>query len=111
MKAGDVALAPLPQADGQIKGRPVPLLKAMPPFEDWLVCGISSQLHHQVTGFDEVIGPEDADYSASGLKTASLVRLGFLAVLPPRQLLGCIGSVDRQRLGRLLNNLSQHLLV
>jgi len=39
MKEGDVALSPLPQADGQIKNRPVILLRRLPGFSDWLVCG------------------------------------------------------------------------
>ncbi len=33
---GDVALTPLPQADGQVKNRPVLVLKRMPPFGDLL---------------------------------------------------------------------------
>jgi hypothetical protein len=31
MNEGDIALAPLPQADGQIKSRPVVLLRRLPP--------------------------------------------------------------------------------
>ena len=31
MNEGDIALAPLPQADGQIKNRPVVLLRRLPP--------------------------------------------------------------------------------
>ena len=34
MKAGDVALTPLPQADGQIKNQPVVILREMPLFGD-----------------------------------------------------------------------------
>lgn len=55
MNEGDLALAPLPQADGQIKNRPVFLLRRLPPFGDFLVCGISTQLQQRVAGFDEVI--------------------------------------------------------
>lgn len=110
MKSGDVALAALPQADGQIKNRPVLLLREMPPHADWPVCGISTQLQHCVAGFDEVINIADSDFGASGIKTASLVRLGFLAVLPARDLLGRIGTIDDKRRRRLLANLSEHLL-
>ena len=39
MNEGDIALAPLPQANGQIKNRPVVLLRRLPPFGDFLVCG------------------------------------------------------------------------
>ncbi|MSR65012.1 MAG: transcriptional regulator [Verrucomicrobiae bacterium] len=109
MNEGDIALAPLPQVDGQIKNRPVVLLRRLPPFDDLLVCGVSTQLHHQVANFDEVLNPSDAEYAASGLKAASLIRLGFLAVLPEASLLGKIGSLSSERHRRLLSNLCRHL--
>jgi hypothetical protein len=46
MTQGDIALAPLPQADGRTKLRPVILLRQVPHFGDWLICGVSTQLHH-----------------------------------------------------------------
>ena len=52
MNAGDVVLTPLPQADGRLKPRPAVLLKKMPPFGDWLLCGVSTQLQQEVAGFD-----------------------------------------------------------
>lgn len=109
MKEGDVILTPLPQADGQVKNRPAIILRAMPPYGDFLVCGVSTQLHHEVAGFDDPIRPSDADFAASGLKAASLIRLGFLAVLPGSGLLGVIGSIDQPRHLRLLDRLANHL--
>lgn len=105
MTEGDVALARLPQANGASKARPVLLLRQMPPFGDWFVCGISSQLQQSVPDFDDVIGSSDADFPQTGLKVASLIRLGFLAVLPA----GDIGSVDRNRHQRVLQRLSDYL--
>lgn len=110
MKQGDVVLTPIPQADGRTKNRPAVVLCEMPPYSDLLVCGVSTQLDQRVGGFDELIAPEDNDFSASGLLAASVIRLGFLAVLPRRRLLGSIGSVSPQRYKRLLKNLSDHLL-
>jgi mRNA interferase MazF len=49
---GDISLVTLPQADGLIKPRPAVLLRQMPPFGDWLVCGISTQLHQRVADLD-----------------------------------------------------------
>ena len=109
MKEGDVVLTPLPQADGQIKNRPAIILRAMPPYADFLVCGVSTQLHHEVVGFDDPIRPGDADFAAGGLKAPSLIRLGFLAVLPATSLLGAIGSIQQARHTRLLERLSNHL--
>jgi mRNA interferase MazF len=74
MKEGDVVLTPLPQANGQTKIRPAILLRQMPPFGDWLVCGLSTQLRQEVVGFDEIIEPSHPDFEMSGLKAASLIR-------------------------------------
>jgi len=109
MTEGDVVLTPLPQTDGQIKNRPAIILRAMPPFGDFLVCGVSTQLHHEVAGFDDPINPSDADFAISGLKAPSLIRLGFLAVLPASSFLGAIGSIEKARHERLLERLSKHL--
>ncbi len=62
-----------------------------------------------MTGFDETIAPDDKEFAASGLKAASLIRLGFLAVLPESAFLGKIGSLSSERLQRLLANLCCHL--
>jgi len=81
MNQGDVILTPVPQADGNLKNRPAIFLREMPPYRDVLACGVSTQLHQEVKGFDEVIRSTDSDFIATGLKTDSLIRLGFLAVL------------------------------
>lgn len=109
MTEGDVALTPLPQADGRSKPRPAILLRQMPPFGDWLICGVSSQLHQQVAGFDDIIEPAHSDFRQSGLKASSLIRLGFLVVLPADQLLGVLGSISTERHHRLLQRLGVFL--
>lgn len=109
MKEGDVVLTPLPQANGQVKNRPVIALREMLPYGDLLVCGVSTQLHQQVAGFDEPIEPGHSDFATSGLKSPSLIRLGFLAVLPVSSFLGAIGSISNERHQRLLKKLCDHL--
>ena len=110
MKEGDIVLTPLPQADGQIKNRPAILLREMPPFGDFLVCGVSTQLHQQVPGFDEAISPTDDDFRSSGLLAESIIRLGFLAILPRSNIVGAIGSIAPKRHKRLLTTLSDYLM-
>ena len=110
MNEGDVVLTALPQANGQIKNRPAIILRTMPPHGDLLVCGVSTQLQHEVAGFDEILHVEDADFSSSGLKAPSLIRLGFLVVLPVAGFLGSIGSIAPDRHRRLLQRLAEHLL-
>lgn len=110
MNEGDVILTPMPQADGNVKNRPAVMLREMPLYGDILVCGVSTQLHHYVQGFDEIVTPTDADFTSSGLVAASLIRLGFLAVLPPQTIAGAIGSIASERHRRLLEALSNYLL-
>lgn len=110
MKQGDVILTPLPQADGKLKNRPAIILKEMPSYGDLLVCGISTQLHQYVKDFDEIISPRDNDFRSSGLLSESLIRLGFLAILPSNRVLGSIGSISYERHRRLLNTLSDYLI-
>ena len=109
MNEGAVVLTPLPQANGQVKNRPAIVLRRMPPFGDLLVCGVSTQLQHQVVGFDDLIEPIHQDYSTSGLKAPSLIRLGFLAVLPVTSFMGSIGTISSDRHRKLLERLAGYL--
>jgi mRNA interferase MazF len=110
MKEGDIILTPMPQADGKVKNRPAVFLREMPPFRDALVCGISSQTHQLAPDFDELIISQDNDFTDSGLVSDSLIRLGFLAVLPRRIIIGSIGSISPERHKRLLRRLSEYLV-
>jgi mRNA interferase MazF len=110
MTEGDVVLTPVPQADGTTKNRPAIFLREMPPFKDLLVCGISTQLRQEVEGFDELILSSDADFASSGLKRESLIRLGFLAVLPQNRVAGKIGLISSERHKRLLERLCAYLV-
>jgi mRNA interferase MazF len=110
MKEGDIILTPIPQADGRIKNRPAVVLRIMPSYGDMLVCGVSTQLHHYIQGFDEMITPADADFVSSGLVSASVIRLSFLAVLPRKNIAGIIGSIAPERHERLLKALSHYLV-
>jgi len=110
MNGGDVILASIPQADGGVKHRPAVILRELPGFGDFLVCGVSTQLHQRIDGFDELITPEDADFPTSGLLVSSLIRLGFLAVIPGKEIPGIIGAVSEARQHRLLRRLSEYLV-
>jgi mRNA interferase MazF len=109
MKEGDVVLTPVPQANGPVKNRPAVFLRELPRYRDLLVCGISTQLHQRIADFDEVVSPGDFDFAGSGLKAESLIRLGFLAVLPVGRVIGSIGSISAARHKRLLKTLSDYL--
>lgn len=110
IREGDVVLSPVTQADGQIKNRPALVLREFPPFSALLIYGFSAQLHQRVAGFDELLVPSDPDFAASGLRTASLIRLGFLSVVTQGSITGAIGTVAGERHQRLLRRLSQYLV-
>ncbi len=109
MKAGNIRLSPLRQADGQIKTRPVLLLRIAPPSGDFIACGLSTQLQQEVPGFEEIIGPDDADFATARLKHVSLIRLAFLGSVPVHELRGRVGAISDSRLHRLLTKLSDFL--
>jgi mRNA interferase MazF len=109
MQEGDIALLNMIQPDGSTKHRPVLLLKKVPPFQDWIVCAVSSQLHQEVKGFDHPILQTDPDFRATGLRQSSLVRLGMLSTVAKSTLPGSIGQLStpivkglRKKLANLL---------
>ena len=110
MNEGAIILAPIPQADAEDKMRPVLLLRRFPKNNDGLACGVGTQLHQMIPGFDELIGPDAEDFPASRLRQPSVIRLGFLCVLPVVRIRGQIGEISSTRHRRLLENLAAHLL-
>lgn len=111
MKEGDVVLAALPQADGKSKLRPVLLLRQLPPpYNDFLVCGISAQIHQLIKDFDELISEKDNDFKDSGIIKESVIRLSFLAVIPSYSVAGKIGRISEIRHKKLLKGFSDYLV-
>lgn len=108
---GQIVLFRFPQTNQQSgKLRPALVVRKLPGrYEDWLVSMISSQLSQKVSGFDETISPEDPDFQDSGLKMASLIRVGRLAVVTTDTFLGNIGRISEVRLTRIRHKLSQWL--
>ena len=110
MKSGDIILASLPQADGKTKLRPALVLKQMLPYKDLLVCGISTQINQEVLGFDEIINDNDIDFIESGLIQKSLIRVGYIAIIPVKIVAGSIGKISLNRLNKIKKRLSDFIL-
>jgi mRNA interferase MazF len=110
--AGQIVLFKFPRTNLQGgKPRPALLLGKLPgEYDDWLICMISTQLRHQVEGFDEIIQPGDEDFARSGLKTTSVVRTGRLAVVDGSILLGAIGEIAPERLKRIKKRLANWIV-
>lgn len=112
IKPGAVSLVKFPQADLQSgKYRPVIVLASLPgPFSGWLICAVTSQLQHEIAGWDETIHETAADFGLSGLKAPSLIRIGKLATVESRILEGALGEIGEDRLKGILKKLSRYLL-
>lgn len=112
MKPGDIFLASVPQADGSHKLRPVLALCQLPgPYGDWLVCGISSQLHQRVEGWDEILDPGTEIDAQTGLHRRSIVRLSFLSVVAKDTIAGGIGRMNAAKHTTVLARLVAHLSI
>jgi mRNA interferase MazF len=106
MKEGSIVLTNLPQADGSYKLRPVLVLRKLPTYDDFIVCGISTQLRQQIIDFDILITANPTN----GLKANSLVRLSFLAALSVKDMRSNIGVVEAATHQLLLKRLSEYLV-
>ncbi len=106
-KSGQIVLYKFPQTDlREGKPRPALLIGKLPgQYDDWLICMISTQLRHYTQNFDEIIQVADADFSISGLKEPSVIRVGRLAIVDGNILLGAVGEIDEVRLQRVKTNL------
>lgn len=76
---------------------------------DLLLALVSSRIDQSTAGFDEIINVADSDYIATGLKVASIVRLGRLASVESSVVNGRLGSISNERLIRIKNRLSEWL--
>jgi mRNA interferase MazF len=93
------------------KLRPALLLGQLPGnYDDWLICMISSQTRHYIPQFDEFIQTQDSDFAQSGLKIASVIRVGRLAVVEGAVLLGATGHISYERLQRIKNRLAEWIM-
>jgi len=110
-KAGQIVVYRFPQTDLEDgKLRPALLLGKLPgEYDDWLICMISSQTRHYITDFDQIVQESDGDFAESGLKVASVIRVGRLAVVSGEILLGAVGKVSNERVNRIKKHLSDWL--
>ena len=105
MKEKEIILTKITQSDGNFKLRPVLVLRKMPTYDDFLVCGISTQLHQEIKDFDATLEAN----AQTNLKSKSLIRLSFLALLPSKELVKTTGTIDTTLHNLLLNRLSEYL--
>ena len=109
---GQIVLFKFPQTDLTIgKLRPALLIRKLSNgYDDWLAYMISTQRGQEVIGLDETISPNDQDFKQTGLKLESIVRVSRLAVVSEKIMIGKIGKISEERLGRIKRNLASWIL-
>lgn len=102
---GKIVLAEIPQADGEVKRRPVVVLRVLPPYGDLLVSGISTRLYQAVEGYDEALTPN----AENGLNRPSVIRLFYLSLITTQDVRGTIGRIPDSLRRDLLRRLTEYL--
>lgn len=110
MEVGSVIKIAFPQGDGKIKFRPAIALANLPPYNDWIVCGISSKIDLEIKGLDIVINKTHSDFKHWGLPYPGLIRAGFIVTIPDNMINGVIGNISKETSKNLLKSISQYLL-
>ena len=105
MREGQIIVADLPVSGKGWKRRPALVLRQLPGYGDYLVCGLSSQLHQLIPGFGEQLTPD----STNGLTVASVIRLENLFVIADADIAGQIGRIDATTHRNLITRLADHL--
>ena len=107
MKPGDLVLIPLPHTNLEPgKLRPALVLAVAPGrHADVLMALVTSRVSQAVPQFDELLSPADADFPATNLKTASVVRLARLATVDARVVRARLGSIGPERLTSIRHRL------
>jgi mRNA interferase MazF len=109
MQESNIVLIDFPQADGGSKVRPALILKHLPKYQDFLVCGISTQIHQFIKDFDEILDEKDRYFKKTGLHKTSIIRLFFLAVVSTENISGSIGEIPHSLHKKLLERLAMFL--
>ncbi len=71
MNKGDIVLARLQMSNSSFKLRPVLIINFFPPYNDCLVCGISSQLHQHAEGVSYLLSEDAGYFNKTGLLKSS----------------------------------------
>jgi len=109
---GDIVLFRFAQTNQNIgKLRPALLIKKIrAEYRDWLVCMVSTKIHQIIEDLDVVIHEEDEDFSSTGLKTSSLLRISRIAVVDEAIFEGRLGSIAGRRLRDVKERFSHWML-
>ncbi|MCJ7626371.1 MAG: type II toxin-antitoxin system PemK/MazF family toxin [Anaerolineaceae bacterium] len=111
MKSGDIVLIRFPHTDlSNGKLRPALVIAVAPGHHaDLLLALITSRVYQAVPEFDEIIKHTEDDFSETGLKSRSVVRLGRLATVDSAIINARLGRVSAARLNGIKARLAAWL--
>lgn len=99
---GDIILVPFPFTDlSQTKLRPAVVLWADSKGQDVTLCFISSQKVNRLAKYEFAIASDDPQFSMTGLKMTSKVRVTRITTLERRLLQRRLGRLSEQLIVRL----------
>jgi mRNA interferase MazF len=102
MKKGDIVLVSFPFTDlSQTKLRPAVVLFVERKTEDVTLCFISSQALDTVHSGEFVLTPSDPEFSETGLKVASKVRVTRIATLERKLIVRRLGKLGINQMQKL----------
>lgn len=107
----DVVLARFPFTDHSgSKLRPVLVLAEIPgAYRDYVVMFISSQLGQAVPSLDVIVRPSDRAFALTGLKVASVFRIGKVASLSQALIAGTLGQLPMAEFDEVVLRLTRLL--
>ncbi len=102
LSKGDIVLVQFPFSDlSQTKLRPALVLAVSSNIDEITLCFISSQKVQSIS-FDEfIIAKSDDEFSQTGLKTDSKVRVTRIITLERKLILRKIGKLSKQQMNQL----------
>ena len=108
LSKGDLVLVPFPFSDfSQTKLRPAVILWVDSKGEDVTLCFISSQTPVQTSGDEFVIHSNDPEFSLTGLKLTSKVKVSKIITIERKLLRRRLGKLGEQQLNLLNQTLAK----
>ena len=99
----------LVHADGNVKSRPALLLQKAPPYNDWIVCVISTRVRNMHSETDLHLDGNHPDFSNSGLIAPSIIRLTQIFTISTEMIEGSIGALSKDTYGLCIDRLTAYL--
>jgi mRNA interferase MazF len=107
LNKGDIVLVQFPFSDlSQTKLRPALVLVVSKTIDEITLCFISSQNPHSLTSDEFALAKSDDEFSQTGLKTDSKVRVAKIITLEHKLILRKIGELGHKQTKKLNQTLT-----